>query len=190
MYSNTHLHVTCFRTARSKSSWSMLSKETTTHYPSISTSPKKSLSSSDRKINRWSSGGPAEEDNKKAGRPIGRRIPFSTSGIARAWDGIMSNSPSPASSAKPFAGSSYELPRVRRTFGVTWHSSWRWILGATHGRRRGLPFTPPLPGIRHYAVHSIRARSLQPKEPKIFSPNHEGVNATSRRRRPRQFAKY
>ena len=34
MYSSAHLCVTCFRTARNRSSWSMLSKEVTTHYPS------------------------------------------------------------------------------------------------------------------------------------------------------------
>src|SRR5262249_49811214 len=34
MYNSAHLHVMCFRTARSKSSWSMLSNDPTTHYPS------------------------------------------------------------------------------------------------------------------------------------------------------------
>src|ERR1700751_324530 len=34
MYSSAHLHVMCFRTARSKSSWSMLSNDPTTSYPS------------------------------------------------------------------------------------------------------------------------------------------------------------
>src|ERR1700682_4619073 len=33
MYSSAHLHVTCLRVARNRSSWSMLSKDPTTHYP-------------------------------------------------------------------------------------------------------------------------------------------------------------